>query len=291
MAIKLLLIGIVAFLVLAAPALATNPVIIAYWSTDPCTDRAVNLTSPFSMTVRVDACSGETPTILDPPWLVICEEYCDDYWSANCQECKDQVLLEQCDNVSVRVLIYYNATNASYRQDTGWIGWNTSSTIIKLDTSKFWLNWTGGHQIKIYGKSTDDDAEYDTKLLNFSVKAMVGNVSGVMAGDCISTWGTWDEQVIVPYIEGEVFHITFNVPPWGAELLYSLFCIIIAIAMFAVLKTDKEMGVSFGVILLVELLLVFLGARLGFLKWTILGVFIVVVVAYFTWKVREIFVK
>jgi hypothetical protein len=196
---------------------------------------------------------------------------------------------EICDNVSMRVQLYYGDSN---EQDTGWTDYQVPADDFFWDSDTFQLNKTGTYTMKVRLTSTGvgttwinpaDNSRYPVieyvALVNFTVSE-----DGSEYGECKTT--SLVNPVVSYDVEGikKAFEGFGNT--WTSNILYMLVMLILGGALVLTLGSGRSLDKSdswvWGVLFFVEGLLMLIGVWIGALSviWLILlGLLIVIPIA------------
>lgn len=201
-----------------------------------------------------------------------------------------EVTDDEDDDVSARSFLYYDEAN---EQDSDWSVNASSGTTFSFS---FIANSTTPSSIlKLVGRDVENPTENDTIDLSFSV-----GDNGVVYGDCSTTVDITDEdeeEAEVTETDLNNNSITNFVNAFtentglGGSLLWLIIMVITAAFIWTSTGSHAEGAGSyaFGVIAIVEVLLIIIGAILGFLSTGVLIAVVICFVAVLAISFRRIF--
>lgn len=178
------------------------------------------------------------------------------------------------DTVRAGYTLYNNDVNS---QDSNWSSYYASGTTITLTNTI--ANKTGSYTLRLY---TQDD-EHSTNTSQ-DITFYVG-VNGVQAGDCSycmndlvsgtttnATTGYTNETNLADNSITNTVNIFGDYTGLGGDLLWLLIMVIVAIGIwvYTAHQMPGSSAMAFGVIMVVEILMLIIGVKLGFLGYGII---------------------
>jgi hypothetical protein len=170
-----------------------------------------------------------------------------------------------CDQVSARAVLY-KGENATFEQDTGWQAYQPSGTTFTLNfanmtTSKPWNHtYAGTFNLYLYGKNNDTET-WDSEVLPYSVET--GGIE--YTADCVTNSSA---VPITPPDPGNVMDNSigaFEGYGWSKLVVWFIIIIVIdAIIWFS--AGGGAGGVTLGIILFLDFIMVAIGVYLGWIN-------------------------